>query len=96
VVHIAVDGLKKAQERKGGWVGSAANWTLWVHVREQWIISDVLWLWLGVAGLVLLKTTDWETAFFIGYSIDSFSDLFLKRFDLNLGRRAQSLKRALA
>ncbi|HEY7983606.1 MAG TPA: hypothetical protein VID73_05525 [Ktedonobacterales bacterium] len=96
VVHIAVDGLKKAQERKGGWVGSAANWTLWVHVREQWIISDVLWLWLGVAGLVLLKTTDWETAFFIGYSIDSFSDLFLKRFDLSLGRRAQSLKRALA
>lgn len=59
------------------------NWVLRIHVRETSYFISALSLWLGAAAMGFLFSSgiDSKTAFFLGYSYDSFMDLFLKRFE---------------
>jgi len=79
--HILISSLKQLRTNQSGNVLAVEGWCNWFHVKEisNWVA--VISLWVGFAGLlVVLKTTDYVTAFFVGYSLDSFIDLFLTRF----------------
>jgi hypothetical protein len=73
---------------------------LWVHVKQVSILAGILTLWAGYIILIVIQQiADAGAAFFVGYSIDSFMDLFLVRFtgiaSQNLARwGAQSLPKS--
>ncbi|MDX1995153.1 MAG: hypothetical protein SF029_22415 [bacterium] len=95
VVHLGVDAVKQARSTPGGKALVVEDWLLWVHIHEVGVIIGILSLWVGFAGLLLLSSAtavDWETAFLIGYSIDSFVDLFLQRFDAGVLNRSTALR----
>jgi hypothetical protein len=60
-----------------------SDWILRIHVREAAYFLSALSLWLGLAASAFLfpNGAGWKTAFFLGYSYDSFVDLFIKRFE---------------
>ena len=85
VIHLGVDGLKQARAGQNRTLLAIEDWLLWIHIHEVDILMGVFSLWVGFFGLLTVSPSEinWETAFFIGYSIDSFIDLFLQRFDNN-------------
>ncbi len=81
VVHVLVCALKQLRTAQDGNVLAVEGWFDWFHIKEISNWAAVITLWIGLAGMIfVLKTTDYVTAFFVGYSVDSFVDLFLTRF----------------
>ncbi len=81
LVHTFVDVWKQYQTKPDQARNILGNWVLWVHVKQVSIISGILTLWAGFIILVAVQQIgDAGVAFFAGYSIDSFVDLFLGRF----------------
>jgi hypothetical protein len=79
IAHILTGALK--QQRKGSANLAIESWLRWFHVNEIKNFFASISLYIAFFGLILFfKSTDYLTAFFIGYSIDSFVDLFLNRF----------------
>jgi len=69
----------------------------WLHVRYASICLSVIWFVFGLLGLaIVLKRLDWATAFFVGYSFDSFAEVFLKRFESTAAGRVGALKKVLS
>lgn len=81
LAHIIINLLK--QDRAGGSSRQGlADWILRIHVKEASFLISAISFWLGaVAMAFLFAKTDWKTAFFLGYSYDSFVELFLQRFE---------------
>ncbi|HLZ55606.1 MAG TPA: hypothetical protein VKR06_01555 [Ktedonosporobacter sp.] len=95
--HTAVDTVKQYRSNKGQAFTALGDLLMWIHVKEGPIIAGTLLLWLGFVGLVISQQgTDWGAAFFVGYSIDSFVDLFLQRFTTVVTTRTDALKAQLA
>ena len=81
LVHTFVDVWKQYQTKPDYARNILGNWVLWVHVKQVSISSGILTLWAGFIILVAVQQIgDAGIAFFAGYSIDSFVDLFLGRF----------------
>lgn len=84
IAHVLVAGLKQLL-RSGPSQGFAVlgNLTLWVHVNEGYMLTYALAV--PVACVAALYTTAGAatavTAFLVGYSVDSFLEVFLTRFD---------------
>jgi hypothetical protein len=73
------------------------DWLLWLHVKESALLMGVLYIWVGLIGLAFtVDTVQWAMAFFVGYSIDSFVDLFLQRFSQAASARTEALREDLA
>ncbi len=67
------------------------NSTLWLHIKEMNVIGGILLLIVGYCIYYYISHgADWQTAFFIGYSIDSFLELFLMRFTGIASQRVQA------
>lgn len=94
-VHIGIDAVKQvrqAQQKKGPTFLAISNWLMWVHVQEIYIIVGIVWLFIGFLGSVfILKRVEFLTAFLVGYSVDSFADLFLQRFTKFTSSGAEAL-----
>jgi len=98
IVHLGVDAVKQAQNRQVQSLIAVEDWLLWIHIKEMGIIVGIISLWVGFFGLMWLTNPEpisWETAFFVGYSIDSFIDLFLERFNTAVGARNTAIKAQL-
>lgn len=81
IVHLVVDFVKRDRASKGTAVLALEDWMIWVHVREGSFIKGAICLVFGAVALFwLFPAFEWQTAFFVGYSIDSFLDIFLLRF----------------
>ena len=94
--HIGVDVLKQSRSGTGTAPSALDDGLLWVHVKEVPIVAGIASLWVGILGLALLQpSVAWQTAFFVGYSIDSFVDLFLQRFGQFTTSRADKLRKEL-
>lgn len=91
-VHIGVDAIKQA--RSGSTTMLALeDWFLWIHINELGVIIGIVSLWIGFLGLLFLNgSVSWQTAFFVGYSIDSFVDMFLERFNTTVTTRTAAIK----
>jgi hypothetical protein len=97
LLHIGVEALKEARAGEDSHSLLLDDWLLWVHINSKSIIATIGALWVGFAAIVFLlrdqPTIPWETAFLVGYSIDSFVDLFLQRFNALVPVRTQALLR---
>lgn len=95
LAHVAVNLLK--QDRSASRSTQAlADWMLRIHVRETSYYASAFWLSLGGIAMAFLfkDRVDWKTAFVIGYSYDSFLDLFLQRFEKMAASSQASIKKA--
>lgn len=82
IVHLGIDAVKQARSGTQQTLLAIEDWLLWIHINELGIIIGIMSLWIGFFGLLfIMDEVNWQTAFFVGYSIDSFIDLFLQRFD---------------
>lgn len=83
IVHLGIDAIKQArgQESRSTFL-AIDDWFTWIHINETGIVVGLLSLWIGYFGLLFINgDINWEVAFFVGYSIDSFVDTFLQRFN---------------
>ncbi len=93
VTHLLIGALKQQRKRKPSDNLAIEGWLRWFHVFEIKNFFASFSLCIGFFGLILLiKTTDYLTAFLIGYSIDSFVDVFLNRFDQGVSSGTAELK----
>jgi hypothetical protein len=93
IAHIGIDVLKQARAQQGQRFIAIEDLALWVHVKELSICAGIGSIIIGLLGLALLTPkVDWQTAFFVGYSIDSFVDLFLQRFGKTVATETEALK----
>jgi hypothetical protein len=82
IAHVVITLLK--QDRSASSSSQAlSDWVLRIHVRESAFYVSALSLCCGALAMPFLFATgiSWQTAFFVGYSYDSFIDLFLRRFE---------------
>ncbi|MBU7033402.1 MAG: hypothetical protein HXS53_12795 [Theionarchaea archaeon] len=90
--HIGIDALKQVRSGEKDFLAIEKGF-LWVQVKEGPILMSIFSLWLGLLLLVFYMTSlDWKVAFFVGYSIDSVVDLFLKRFSTSASASLETLK----
>ena len=81
MLHLLIGTLKRTRDQGSRTSLVLGDLILWLHVREVTIGLGLLSLPLAITALAFsLDDVGWETAFFVGYSIDSFLDLFLDRF----------------
>jgi hypothetical protein len=91
--HTAVDAVKQYRSNKGQTFTALGDLLMWIHVKEAPIFAGILLLWMGFVGLIFTQQgPDWGAAFFVGYSIDSFVDLFLQRFTSVASTRTDTLR----
>lgn len=92
VVHLALGTLK---QRRSGMIGQTQaldDLLLFIHVREVAIVWTIISTAIGTVGLCFLSPgPSVEAALIVGYSLDSFIDLFLMRFET----RATGVSRGL-
>jgi hypothetical protein len=96
LVHLGVDAVKQARSSARGSFLALEDWFVWVHIHEVGIIVGVVSLWIGFIGLLFLNSpaepVSWQTSFLVGYSIDSFIDLFLQRFNTVTAARIGTMR----
>lgn len=83
-IHIVVYMMKESKTDKGKKFPVIEDFFLWIHVKRTSIVGGILLLMVGFFGLIYLTPVTaqtWTIAFFVGYSIDSFIDIFLQRFE---------------
>jgi len=97
LVHMGFNALKQYRANKEGSFVALGNWFLWGHVKEKSIIGGIFLICFVYLGCLLtMGRPDPVTVFFIGYSFDSFIDLFLKRFQVTVGKRVEAARNSLA
>jgi len=99
LVHITVDALKQSRSGQGLPFGALDNVILWVNVKETSIVMGVVSLWVALAGVASLyphSQVPVSTALLVGYSLDSFVDLFLQRFESKATAATDALKKEIA
>lgn len=97
LAHVLVGGLKQAKSAPTGSRLAVEGWIQWFHINEQQNWAAALSLFVGfIFMLVILKTADYATAFFIGYSIDSIVDLFITRLDVTATAKSDEIKKIVS
>jgi hypothetical protein len=96
LAHVVVTLLKQDREASGSFQ-ALSDWILRIHVKENSFILSAVSLWLGSFAMAFLfkDGIDWKTAFFVGYSYDSFIDLFLQRFEKTAAVATEAIKEDL-
>ncbi|HEX5757714.1 MAG TPA: hypothetical protein VF121_00825 [Thermoanaerobaculia bacterium] len=96
VAHVLIEFLKRDRVSKANASG-LYDWFLHVHVKEISFVQAAVSLWVGFLLLAYSvdKPIEGETAFLLGYSIDSFLDLFLQRFSKKSSAGIQALQQQL-
>jgi hypothetical protein len=96
LAHLLIGGIKQVRSAEPGSVLAVEGWICWFHIMEVKNWAAVISLIIGFAGMIfILKTADYATAFFVGYSIDSFVDLFLARFDVAATTKTAEIKKLI-
>lgn len=94
-LHVGVDALKQLRAPASPLLALEDS-LLWIHVKELPNIAGLVSFWIGLVGLAwAFPVIDGPTAFFVGYSIDSFVELFLARFDVAAGKQAGAARERL-
>jgi hypothetical protein len=97
LAHVLIEGLKQAKSAPTGSRLAVEGWIQWFHINEQQNWAAALSLFIGfIFMIVVLKTADYATAFFIGYSIDSIVDLFITRLDIAATAKTDEIKKIIS
>ncbi|MCA9656882.1 MAG: hypothetical protein KC486_00925 [Myxococcales bacterium] len=82
ILHLALGTLKQRRAGKAGEIHALDDLLLFVHVREVAIAWTIFAVSVGTVGLCFLNPdASPESALIVGFSLDSFIDLFLMRFE---------------
>jgi hypothetical protein len=82
ILHLALSTLKQRRAGKAGEIHALDDLLLFVHVREVAIAWTIFAVSVGTVGLCFLNPdASPESALIVGFSLDSFIDLFLMRFE---------------
>jgi hypothetical protein len=96
LAHLGFNALKQYRSSKESSFVALGNWFLWGHVKEKAIIGGIVLIWAVYVGcLFTMGNLNPVTVFFVGYSFDSFIDLFLKRFEIVAGKKVATIKSSL-
>lgn len=95
LAHMGILALKQLRSGTDTSLNALEDWVLWFHVKEASIIKGVLSMWVVLVGLVASAQTAPTVAFFVGYSLDSFVDLFLQRFEMGAAKGVEAAKAKL-
>lgn len=94
--HLAFTALKQYRASQEGAFVALDNWFLWGHVKEKPIIGGIFMIWIVYLGWLIARgSQDAVTLFFVGYSFDSFIDLFLKRFEVAAAKKKETLEKSV-
>jgi len=94
VAHLVVNALKEVRSGQTSNSLLLQDWLLWVRVYLGSLIKAIIFLGLALIGFLFTFGTngEWVTAFFVGYTADSFVDLFLKRFEIFASTQTKALQ----
>jgi hypothetical protein len=97
LAHVVITLLKQDREASGSFQ-ALSDWVLRIHVKENSFIISAISLWFGSVAMAFLfkDGVDWKAAFFVGYSYDSFIDLFLQRFEATAAVASKAVTEDLA
>ncbi len=88
VLHLALATLKQRRAGRSGEVHALDDLLLFVHVREVAIAWTIFAVSVGTVGLSFVSPeASPEAALIVGFSLDSFVDIFLMRLDGGASRR---------
>ncbi|MCB9706799.1 MAG: hypothetical protein H6711_33450 [Myxococcales bacterium] len=94
VLHLALGTLKQRRAGKAGDVHALDDLLLFIHVREVAIAWTIFATAVGTVGLCFVSSdASPEAALIVGYSLDSFIDLFLMRFEARTTGVAKAVTR---
>lgn len=94
--HIIVNLLKQDREAAAS-TKSLTSWIMRVHVHEASYLLSAVLLWLGIAVIARYKEAmNPITAFAIGYTYDSLSDLLIRKFDSAASRTSEALRKSIS
>ena len=96
LAHIGIDALKAARDPNGSGPMGVEGLAMWAHVNERHIIWGVAALLLTWLLFVHFEPTHspWF-AFVIGYSADSFFDVFIGKFTVTMTASVSALRQRL-
>ena len=93
LLHLSMSTLKQRRRGGEGELSALDDFLLWIHVREVSIAWTVLSVWVGAIGLSFVQpSASPEAALIVGYSLDSFIDVFLLRFEARTASVARALQ----
>lgn len=97
VVHILVDIRKESKKGDRGRWTAVDDLLLWGHVRELEMYATAFSVWAGTIALAFVfRPIEPFTAFLAGYSLDSFLDIALARFDTVVAKGTEEMTKRLA
>ena len=92
LAHIVVNLLKQDRTSAAPTRG-LSDWLLRIHVKEaSFMLSAGSLAVAPIAMAFFFDSVEWSTAFFVGYSYDSFLDLFLQRFEGVVSAATKTIK----
>lgn len=92
LAHVVVNLLKQDRANAAPTRG-LSDWLLRIHVKEaSFMLSAGSLAVAPVAMAFFFDSVEWSTAFFVGYSYDSFLDLFLQRFEGVVSAATKTIK----
>lgn len=95
IAHIGVDALKEIRAGEET-LPALGDVFMWIHVKEASVIAGVITLLCVFLGMIVwVKDVNVMTAFLVGYSADSFMDLFLQRFSKAVSARTTTLRKII-
>ncbi len=97
VAHLVVGIIKSARGGEGSSMLILDDFWTWAQIRKGALYQKILFLYVGFFGLVIMPDVQsgWQLAFFVGYSIDSFVDIFLQRFNQTISTSVDNPSKAL-
>ncbi len=82
VLHLALATLKQRRQNRRTEIHALDDLLLFIHIREVAIAWTIFAVSIGAVGLSFVSPgANPETALIVGFSLDSFVDLFLMRLD---------------
>jgi hypothetical protein len=92
LAHAFIDIYKQYRVNSRNEMAQLNNWFRWVHINELKILWSIITIWMAFLIYTFLNYgNDWQTAFLIGYSVDSFLEAFLLRFTGLSTQRIQAI-----
>jgi hypothetical protein len=95
VAHIVIQGVTVSRRAKTSRSRPWNDWVTWINAHETQVIQGLASLFLGFFMLSFtMKGFTWPTAFFAGYTIDSWLDTLLDRFEQLATSKAKTFREA--
>ncbi len=95
VMHVFIAALRQSRDATTPAFAAMNNWAIWINAKKSVILTSIAWIGIGYMIMVFLNLglkLDWKAMLFAGYSADSFTELFIQRFESAASMANKALK----